>query len=107
MPYPEAAWERAMTVQEVLLKAISGELHWFRAAEILGWSPRTLRRWRERYEEYGDSGLIDRRLLRPSRRRVSPRPVEQGLRLYREPIAGFNWRDFHQSARREHRGTVS
>ena len=46
MPYPEAAWERAMTVQEVLLKAISGELHWFRAAEILGWSPRTVRRWR-------------------------------------------------------------
>ncbi len=28
MPYPEAAWERAMTVQEVMLKAISGELHW-------------------------------------------------------------------------------
>ncbi len=33
MPYPEAAWERAMTVQEVMLKAISGELHWYRAAE--------------------------------------------------------------------------
>jgi hypothetical protein len=52
MPYQEAAWERAMTVQEVLLKAISGELHWFGAAEILAWSPRTLRRWRERYEEH-------------------------------------------------------
>jgi hypothetical protein len=35
-----------MTVQEVLLKALSAEVHWFRAAEILG-SPRTLRRWRE------------------------------------------------------------
>lgn len=44
-------------------------LHWFRAAEILGWSPRTLRRWRERYETHGHSGLIDRRLLRPSKRR--------------------------------------
>ena len=70
MAYPEAAWERAMTVQEVILKAFSGELHWFRAAEILGWSPRTLRRWRERYETHGHSGLIDRRLLRPSKRRV-------------------------------------
>ena len=39
MPYPEAAWERAMTVQEVMLKAISGEWHWYRAAEVLGWSP--------------------------------------------------------------------
>ena len=53
MAYPDAAWERAMTVQEVMLKAFSGELHWFRAAEILGWSPRTMRRWRERYERHG------------------------------------------------------
>ena len=65
MSYPDAAWERAMTVQEVMLKALSGELHWFRAAEILGWSPRTLRRWRERYERTGYAGLIDKRLLRP------------------------------------------
>ena len=48
MSYPEAVWERTMTVQEVLLKALSGEIHWFKAAEILGWSVRTLRRWRER-----------------------------------------------------------
>jgi Homeodomain-like domain-containing protein len=66
MPYPETAWERAMTVQEVLLKALAGELHWYRAAEILGWSPRTVRRWRERYEAFGYSGLIDKRLLCPS-----------------------------------------
>ena len=36
MAYPEAAWERAMKVQEVLLKALSGEIHWYRAADILG-----------------------------------------------------------------------
>jgi len=36
MAYSDVAWERAMTVQEVLLKALSGEVHWFRAAEILG-----------------------------------------------------------------------
>ena len=107
MTYPEAAWERAMTVQEVMLKALSGELHWFRAAEILGWSPRTLRRWRERYESHGHSGLIDRRLLRPSKRRVPPLQVELVLRLYRERYAGFNIRHFHQIARREHGVTVS
>jgi hypothetical protein len=27
MSYPEGAWERAMTVQDALLKAIAGELH--------------------------------------------------------------------------------
>ena len=107
MSYPDAAWERAMTVQEVMLKALSGELHWFRAAEILGWSPRTLRRWRERFETHGKSGLLDRRLLRPSKRRVPPAQVALVLRLYRERYAGFNVRHFHQIARREHAVTVS
>lgn len=107
MSYPEAAWERAMTVQEVMLKAFSGELHWFRAAEILGWSPRTLRRWRDRFETHGHRGLLDRRLLRPSKRRVPPAQVELVLRLYRERYTGFNVRHFHQVARREHGVTVS
>lgn len=107
MAYPDAAWERAMTIQEVMLKALSGELHWFRAAEILGWSPRTVRRWRERYEAYGYSGLLDKRLHRPSIRRMPPGQVEQVLRLYRERYAGFNVRHFYEIARREHGVTVS
>jgi transposase len=107
MTYPASAWERAMTVQEVLLKALSGEVHWFRAAEILGWSPRTLRRWRERYEKHGNSGLIDKRLVRPSKRRLSPGQLERVLRLYRERYTGFNVRHFHQIARREHGVTAS
>ena len=96
-----------MTVQEVMLKALSGELHWFQAAESLGWSPRTLRRWRERFETHGHRGLLDRRLLRPSKRRVPPAQVELVLRLYRERYGGFNVRHFHQIARREHDVTVS
>jgi transposase len=107
MEYPDAAWERAMTVQEVMLKALSGELHWFRAAEILGWSPRSLRRWRERYETQGYRGLVDKRLLRPSIRCVPPGQVEAVLRLYRERYTGFNVRHFHQIAQREHGVTVS
>jgi transposase len=107
MSYPDAAWERAMTVQEVLLKALSGELHWFQAADILGMSPRTLRRWRERYEEHGYVGLVDKRLHRPSARRVAAPEVARLLRLYRERYAGFNVRHFHQIVRREHRVTVS
>ena len=107
MAYPEAAWERAMTVQEVILKALSGEIHWYRAADILGFSPRTLRRWRERYEKHGYVGLVDKRLHRPSVRRVAAPEVERLLRLYRERYRGFNVRHFHQIARREHRVTVS
>ena len=36
MGYSEAAWERALKIQEVILRALSGEIHWFQAAEILG-----------------------------------------------------------------------
>lgn len=107
MGYPDAAWERAMTVHEVMMKALSGELHWFRAADILGWSPRTIRRWRERYLTYGHEGLIDKRRQRPSVRRVGASEVERVLRLYREQYAGFNVRHFHQIVRREHRVAMS
>ena len=107
MSYPDAAWERAMTVQEVILKALSGEMHWFRAADILGFSPRTLRRWRERYEQHGYIGLVDKRRHRPSVRRIAGPVVERLLRLYRERYRGFNVRHFHQIARREHGVTVS
>src|SRR4030095_3923780 len=68
MSYPDAAWERAMTVQEVVLKALSAELHWFKAADILGTSARTLRRWRERYGRQGYVGLVGKRLHRLSGR---------------------------------------
>lgn len=107
MSYPDAAWERAMTVQQVMLKALSGEIHWFRAADILGFSPRTLRRWRERYEKHGYIGLVDKRRHSPSVRRVAAPEVERLLRLYRERYHGFNVRHFHQVATREHGVAVS
>lgn len=96
-----------MTVQEVMLKAISGEVHWYRAAEILGWSPRTLRRWRERYEAHGYGGLFDKRRLRPSGRRLPAGQLETLLQLYRERYRGFNVRHFHEIACREHGVTLS
>jgi len=102
MSYPEAAWERAMKVQEVIMKALTGELHWYRAAEILGFSPRTLRRWRERYESHGYDGLLDLRRRTPSAKRVPVAEVTRIVALYRDQYQGFNARHFHQIARREH-----
>jgi hypothetical protein len=84
MSYPDAAWERAMTVQQVMLKALSGEIHWYRAADILGFSPRTLRRWRERYEQHGYLGLVDKRRQSPSVRGSAAPEVKRLLRLYWE-----------------------
>ena len=64
-----AAWEQAMRMQDVILRALSGEIHWFQAAEILQMTPRNLRRWRERYERWGYNGLVDKRRS-PSKHRV-------------------------------------
>src|SRR4029434_4765052 len=107
MPYPDAAWERAMKVEEVMLKALSGEIHWFRAADILGFSPRTLRRWRERYETHGYVGLVDKRRHQPSARRIAAPEVARLLQLYRERYRGFNVRHFQSIARRQHSAHVS
>src|SRR5712691_8139229 len=107
MGYPPAVVERTMKVQEVMLRAMSGTLSWMQAAEILGWSERTVRRWRLRYQQYGYDGLWDRRRRRPSPRRAPVAEVERILRLYRARYAGFNARHFHDVARREHGVTLS
>ena len=43
-----AEMERMMKAQEVILKAAAGKLTWMAAAEIMGVTDRTMRRWRER-----------------------------------------------------------
>jgi transposase len=102
MGYAESEWERTMRVQEVMMRALSGELHWFRAAEILGVDARTMRRWREKFERNGCHALFDRRRQMPSPRRAPAVEVERVLRLYRERYRGFNVRHFHEIARRDH-----
>ena len=64
--YSKAAVERAMKVQEVILRAMAKKITWWQAAEIIGISDRQMRRWRERYEEFGYDGLFDRRRGKPS-----------------------------------------
>lgn len=81
MLYGPTAVERAMKRQEIILRALSGELSWLQAADILGMAPRSLRRWRRRYECAGYDGLLDRRAGRPSPRRAPVHEVERVLRL--------------------------
>ncbi len=101
MLYGPTAVERAMKLQEVLLRAMSGEISWIRAADIAGMSARSLRRWKRRYEKVGYDGLLDRRTGRPSPRRAPVAEVEKVLRLYRETYTGFNVRHYHGIVRRE------
>lgn len=94
--YPRLEVDRAMKVQEVMMRAIGGQLLWFEAAEILGVSCRTMRRWKDRYERHGYDGLFDRRRQRPSPKRVPMETVREVLRLYREEYADFNAVHFHE-----------
>jgi transposase len=105
--YPESAVERAMKVQEVILRAASGQLRWTQAAEILGISDRQMRRWRERCDAEGYDGLFDRRRHRPSPKRMPLATVERVLHLYRERYFDFNVRHFHEVLWQEHQILVS
>src|SRR5512132_4069696 len=107
MSYAVIAVERAMKLQEVILRAMSGELTWLQAADVLGMHPRSLRRWRVRQQRVGYDGLLDRRRQRPSPRLAPFAEVQRILRLYRERYAGFNVRRFAQIVRRDEHVSLS
>jgi transposase len=100
--YSARAVERAMKIQEVILRAISGQILWMQAAEIIGITDRSMRRWKQRYEEYGYDGLFDRRTKKPSPKKVPLAEVERVLRLYRERYFDFNVRHFVEKLHTEH-----
>jgi transposase len=108
MPYySEAAVERAMKVQEVILRAVAKKITWIQAAEILGVSPRHMRRWKEKYEQFGFHALFDGRRGKASPRRVPAAVLEEVLRLYRERYFDLNVKHFHEKLVGEHGHTVS
>src|SRR5258705_5320381 len=105
--YWKAAMERAMKIQEVILRGMAPKITRFQAAEILGFSDRHLRRMRERYQEFGYDGLFDRPRGKPSPKRVPLAQVEQVLGLYREKYFDLNVRHFHEKLREEHQVELS
>ena len=97
-----AAVERAMKLQDVMLRAMAKRITWFQAAEILGISCRQMQRWKTRFQLEGYEGLFDRRRGIPSPKRVPLATVETVLRLYQEQYFDFNVRHFHEKLSREH-----
>jgi transposase len=100
--YPAAEMERMMKMQDVLLKAMAKKITWWEAAEIIGVADRTMRRWREKMEEHGYSGLADRRKNKPSEKRVPLATAEEVLRLFQQTYYDLNIRHFHEKLREEH-----
>ena len=91
-----------MRLHDVLLKAMAKKITWWQAAETIGVSDRTMRRWRERLQEHGYSGLVDRRKSQPSDKRVPLETAEKVLQLYQATYHDLNIRHFHEKLLEEH-----
>ena len=68
-------------------------------------SERQFRRYRDRFEEEGKTGLIDRRLGKPSEKRIEAAAVDRMLELYRTVYGGWNVKHFHEHGVRDHKFT--
>ncbi len=93
---------RMIKFLSILSRYEAAEFSQMEAAELLGVGERTFRRWRQRFEDDGEAGLLDRRLGKASGKRV---PVDREIeveRLYRTRYAGFTAKHFHEHLIRDH-----
>jgi hypothetical protein len=94
---------RVMTKQQVMLKAINGEITWIQAADILGVSARHMRRMRNALKHEGFGELVDGRGTRAARRlRIPPETIQEVCRLKREVYPDFSVRHFYEKATEKH-----
>jgi hypothetical protein len=103
-----ATWlqgRRMLKFRDVLSRWERRELSMMEAGELLGMSERQFRRYRERFEEEGEAGLIDRRLGKPSSKRIEAAEIDRMLELYRTVYRGWNVKHFHEHGERDHKFT--
>ena len=91
-----------MRFEGLLDRRERGELSQMEAAEMLGISERSFRRWRDRLREEGPSGLSDRRLGKPSARRAGVAEIAAMLELYKGSYADFTVKHFHEQLVKRH-----
>ncbi|MBM4346141.1 MAG: helix-turn-helix domain-containing protein [Deltaproteobacteria bacterium] len=94
--YSERAAVKAMRTQDAIAKAIRKEIKWYQAAEILGVSPRQLRRLHRRWQRFGEKGLLDQRQRTPSPKRATAEEVETVRKLFSEKYFDLNIQHFHE-----------
>jgi transposase len=93
---------RAMRFENLLDRHERGDLSQLEAAEMLGVSERTFRRWRDRFGEDGEDGLLDRRVGKPSPRRAPESELARARALYEEMYGGFTVKHFHEKLVKRH-----
>ena len=98
---------RQMRFEELYERRQRRDVTMAEAAEMLGVTERTFRRWSGRYDAEGREGLLDRRIGRASARAV---PVDEVLRmvtLYETRYTGWTVKHCHEYWHAEHGGTRS
>jgi transposase len=98
---------RAMTRQEVVMKAVAGRLSWLQAADILGITPRHVRRLHWKFRTYGVKAIVDNRGGKQRRRRVPLEVLQELFRLRREKYRDFSVTHFHEHVTERHGMKVS
>jgi transposase len=93
---------RQMTKADVIVKAIDKQISWLQAADILGVTPRHMRRLKQLYEQQGYDGLRDHRGGRPRRKRIPLATLEELFRLRRAHYADFSIQHFWEFATEVH-----
>ncbi len=93
---------RLMKFEDVYGRTYRGGLSQSEAAEILGMSERTFRRYRDRFEAAGAEGLYDRRLGRASARRAGVDEVMAVLDLFDTRYFDFTAKHFWEKLTAEH-----
>lgn len=96
---------RMIKFLDILGRYESAEFSQLEAAALLGVGERTFRRWRQRFEEDGEAGLLDRRLGQVSGKRVPVDREAEVEALYRSRYFGFTAKHFHEHLVRDHRFT--
>ena len=91
----------------ILNRYEASEFSQLEAAELLGVGERTFRRWRQRYEDDGEAGLLDRRLGKISGKRVPADREAEVEALYRGRYSGFTAKHFHEHLVRDYAITGS
>jgi transposase len=91
-----------MTRQEVVMKAVAGRLSWLQAADILGVTPRQIRRIYRKFQREGVKAIVDNRGGKPRRRRVPRGVLEELFRLRREKYPDFSVVHFHEHVTERH-----
>lgn len=96
-----------MRFEELYTRRQRRELTMAEAAEMLGVTERTFRRWSTRYEAEGPEGLADRRIGRASARAVPADEVLQMVTLYETRYTGWTVKHFHARWQADHGGIRS